>query len=148
MLALACLLCSPYGAVSSGVGEDISRWLMLVAAAVPLCLHHILPDWETPAEGQQHTREAGVQRDYGDIGLGGPSARLPLLYIISTVLSLPLLDPTSNSVNMLRTAARSFAASAWRSAESVSQLEAAHQTAIGISKAQGIGQRGFLDGKT
>jgi cysteine synthase A len=48
---------------------------------------------------------------------------------------------------MFRTAARSFAASAWRSAESISQLEAANQTAINISKAQGIGQRGFLDGK-
>lgn len=51
---------------------------------------------------------------------------------------------------MFRTAARSFAASARRGAESVSQFEAAHQTAIGISKAQGIGQRGFIDaiGKT
>jgi len=47
---------------------------------------------------------------------------------------------------MFRTAARSFAASAWRSAESLSQIEAAHHTAINISKAQGIGQRGFLDG--
>lgn len=47
---------------------------------------------------------------------------------------------------MFRTAARSFAASAWRNAESFSQLEAAHQTAINISKAQGVGQRGFLDG--
>jgi hypothetical protein len=37
---------------------------------------------------------------------------------------------------MLRTAARQLAAS----------FEANHQTAIGISKAQGIGQRGFLDG--
>lgn len=40
---------------------------------------------------------------------------------------------------------RQFAASARRSAEAVS-FEANHQTAIGISKAQGIGQRGFLDG--
>ena len=47
---------------------------------------------------------------------------------------------------MFRTAARSFAVSARRGAESISQLEAAHQTAIGISKAQGIGRRGFLDG--
>jgi len=47
---------------------------------------------------------------------------------------------------MFRTAARSFAASAWRNAESLSQIEAAHQTAINISKAQGIGQRGFIDG--
>ncbi|EDU44051.1 cysteine synthase (O-acetylserine (Thiol)-lyase) [Pyrenophora tritici-repentis Pt-1C-BFP] len=51
---------------------------------------------------------------------------------------------------MFRTAARSIAASAWRNAESFSQIEAAHQTAINISKAQGIGQRGFIDaiGKT
>ena len=48
---------------------------------------------------------------------------------------------------MFRTAARGFATSARRGAESLSQLEAAHQTAIGISTAQGIGQRGFLDGK-
>lgn len=48
---------------------------------------------------------------------------------------------------MFRTAARSFAVSARRSAESATSFEAAHQTAIGISKAQGVGQRGFLDGK-
>jgi cysteine synthase A len=46
---------------------------------------------------------------------------------------------------MFRTAARQFAASARRSAEAVS-FEANHQTAIGISKAQGISQRGLLDG--
>lgn len=48
---------------------------------------------------------------------------------------------------MIRTAARGFVASAWRGAETLGSIEAAHQTAIGISKAQGIGQRGFLDGK-
>jgi cysteine synthase len=47
---------------------------------------------------------------------------------------------------MFRTAVRSFAVSAWRNAESFSQLEAAHQTAINISKAQGVAQRGLLDG--
>jgi len=47
---------------------------------------------------------------------------------------------------MFRTAARSFAVSALRRPESVSQFEAAHQTAIDISKAQGVGQRGFIDG--
>ncbi len=52
------------------------------------------------------------------------------------------------SIIMFRTASRRFAASAWRSIESASQLEAAHQTAINISKAQGVGQRGFLDGIT
>jgi cysteine synthase A len=41
---------------------------------------------------------------------------------------------------MFRTAARGFAASAWRAAD------AHQQTAINISKAQGIGHRGFLDG--
>lgn len=46
---------------------------------------------------------------------------------------------------MFRTAARQFAASARRTADAVS-FEANHQTSIGISKAQGIGQRGFLDG--
>jgi hypothetical protein len=52
------------------------------------------------------------------------------------------------SAKMFRTAARGFAASAWRTAESIGQIEAAQQTAINISKAQGIGQRGFIDGKT
>lgn len=47
---------------------------------------------------------------------------------------------------MFRTASRSFAVSAWRSAESLSQLEAAYQTGINVSKAQGVGQRGFIDG--
>ena len=48
---------------------------------------------------------------------------------------------------MFRTAARSFATSARRGAESIGSVEAAQQTALNISKAQGIGQRGFLDGK-
>ncbi|KAF1363554.1 PALP-domain-containing protein [Lizonia empirigonia] len=50
---------------------------------------------------------------------------------------------------MFRTAARQFAATARRSADAVS-YEANHQTALNISRAQGIGQRGFLDaiGKT
>lgn len=47
---------------------------------------------------------------------------------------------------MLRTAPRRFAASLWRSAESLSQIEASYQTGINISKAQGIGHRGFIDG--
>jgi hypothetical protein len=49
---------------------------------------------------------------------------------------------------MFSTAARRFGASAWRSAESIGQIEteAARQTAINISKAQGVGQRGFIDG--
>jgi hypothetical protein len=54
------------------------------------------------------------------------------------VQSLPLLT-------MFRTAARSFAASAWRRSDGILSAEA-RQTAINISEAQGIGQRGFLDG--
>ena len=46
---------------------------------------------------------------------------------------------------MFRTAARGFATSARRGAEIIGSAEA-QQTALNISKAQGIGQRGFLDG--
>lgn len=49
--------------------------------------------------------------------------------------------------NMFRTTARRLAAaSTWPGPQSKAQIEAAQQTAINISKAQGIGQRGFLDG--
>lgn len=65
-------------------------------------------------------------------------------YIIARVP----LSVTSIQDTMFRTAARSFATTAWRSAETLGQIEAAQQTAISISKAQGIGQRGFLDGNT
>ena len=47
---------------------------------------------------------------------------------------------------MFRTAPRRFAASLGRSADALSQLEASYQTGINISKAQGIGHRGFIDG--
>jgi hypothetical protein len=57
-----------------------------------------------------------------------------------------IVDCALSPHNMFRTVARSFAATALRSAESISQIEAAQQTAINISKAQGIGQRGFIDG--
>ncbi|KAK7510383.1 tryptophan synthase beta subunit-like PLP-dependent enzyme [Phyllosticta citricarpa] len=51
---------------------------------------------------------------------------------------------------MFRTQALRFAATAWRAAESLSQIEAAQQYTIAVSKAQGITQRGFIDaiGKT
>ncbi|KAF2276528.1 PALP-domain-containing protein [Westerdykella ornata] len=51
---------------------------------------------------------------------------------------------------MFRTASRRFAATVWRSAEHLAQIEAAYQTGINVSKAQGVGQRGFIDaiGKT
>lgn len=48
---------------------------------------------------------------------------------------------------MFRTVSRRFAASAWKSAESLAQIEAAYQTGINVSKAQGIASRGLLDGK-
>jgi len=46
--------------------------------------------------------------------------------------------------NMFRTTARRLAAAS--TSQSKAQIEAAQQTTINISKAQGIGQRGFLDG--
>ncbi|KAL0259108.1 Cysteine synthase 1 [Diplodia seriata] len=51
---------------------------------------------------------------------------------------------------MFRTRVLRFAATAYRAAENISQIEAAQQYAIGISKAQGVTQRGFIDaiGKT
>ncbi|KAL1644351.1 Cysteine synthase 1 [Diplodia intermedia] len=51
---------------------------------------------------------------------------------------------------MFRTRVLRFAATASRAAENISQIEAAQQYAIGISKAQGVTQRGFIDaiGKT
>lgn len=65
---------------------------------------------------------------------------------ILTILTLSILRCFHTPHNMFRTAARSFAATALRSAESPSQVEALKQTAINISKAQGVGQRGFIDG--
>lgn len=47
---------------------------------------------------------------------------------------------------MFRTQALRLAATAWRAAESVSSIEAAQQYTIAVSKAQGITQRGFIDG--
>ncbi|KAB2578215.1 putative cysteine synthase protein [Lasiodiplodia theobromae] len=51
---------------------------------------------------------------------------------------------------MFRTRVLRFAATTYRAAENISQIEAAQQYAIGISKAQGVTQRGFIDaiGKT
>ncbi|KAL1625746.1 Cysteine synthase 1 [Diplodia seriata] len=46
---------------------------------------------------------------------------------------------------MFRTRVLRFAATAYRAAENISQIEAAQQYAIGISKAQGVTQRGFID---
>jgi hypothetical protein len=85
-------------------------------------------------------------RDLATIATSG-SKRQFTGCIIEGSLNSPLHVLSLSLLIMFRTAARSFAASAWRSAESISQLEAANQTAINISKAQGIGQRGFLDGK-
>lgn len=47
---------------------------------------------------------------------------------------------------MFRTRVLRFAATAYRAAENIPQIEAAQQYAIGISKAQGVTQRGFIDG--
>ncbi|KAF4314566.1 Cysteine synthase 1 [Botryosphaeria dothidea] len=51
---------------------------------------------------------------------------------------------------MFRTRVLRFAATSYRMAEGISGIEAAQQYAIGISKAQAVAQRGFLDaiGKT
>jgi hypothetical protein len=72
---------------------------------------------------------------------------IPNYIIFNVNFLLPsIVDCALSLHNMFRTVARSFAATALRSAESISQIEAAQQTAINISKAQGIGQRGFIDG--
>lgn len=63
------------------------------------------------------------------------------------LFSRPGIAAAHSHPNMFRTAPRRFAASLYRSAESLSQLEASYQTGINISKAQGIGQRGFIDGR-
>lgn len=47
---------------------------------------------------------------------------------------------------MFRTRVLRFAATSYRMAEGISGIEAAQQYAIGISKAQAVAQRGFLDG--
>jgi len=47
---------------------------------------------------------------------------------------------------MFRTPIRRFAATAWRAAESVAEIDAAQQYRINVSKAQGICQRGLIDG--
>jgi hypothetical protein len=65
--------------------------------------------------------------------------------IIKRDLNLPLHLLSLPQLTMFRTAARSFAASAWRRSDSILSAEA-RQTAVNISQAQGIGQRGFLDG--
>ncbi|EAT77192.2 hypothetical protein SNOG_15527 [Parastagonospora nodorum SN15] len=93
----------------------------------------MLPHLATPAEP---AREAGIVS----------FVALSPCRLVAAKLEFPLLR------DMFRTAARGFAASAWRSAESIGQIQsdAVHQTAVNISKAQGIGQRGFIDaiGKT
>jgi hypothetical protein len=109
----------------------------------------MLPHLATPAEP---AREAGVPPAPGPWRHRGPSAILCSIIsfvalspcrLVAAKLEFPLLR------DMFRTAARGFAASAWRSAESIGQIQsdAVHQTAVNISKAQGIGQRGFIDGK-
>lgn len=64
----------------------------------------------------------------------------------STKLHTSFPQPSLYIQTMFRTASRSFTASIWRSAENLSQLEASYATGINISKAQGVGQRGFIDG--
>jgi hypothetical protein len=113
--------------------QQFDRWC---CSRWPLSVYiHIFPHWEAAEEqGSCDNGDIGPERQFTGCIIEGSLNSSP------HVLSLLLFT-------MFRTAARSFAVSAWRSAESLGQLEAASQTAINISKAQGIGQRGFLDGK-
>jgi hypothetical protein len=56
--------------------------------------------------------------------------------------------PPSSPLVMFQTASRRLAGTAMRRAESINlaQIEAAYKVGLNVSRAQGVGQRGLLDG--